>query len=136
MKQMPLITPEKPENKGILATNSDKTAALAAAADQAAQTTVFAEHQAKLANSTLARHKQNLKLFATFLNERGGAVDAAELFAQAEAWHRISFGLVQAFKLHLVNQGYSISTVNLYQNKGLIQQSQKENKIVFTANMK
>lgn len=97
-----------------ISTDTQRTAELAAAADEAAQQTAFGQYQLAKSANTLARQKGNLAKFAMFLNEHGASVSADELFSRAESWGHISFGLVEAFKLSLVQAGYALSSVNVY----------------------
>jgi integrase/recombinase XerD len=97
-----------------LATDIHRTAELAAAADEAAQQTAFGQYQLAKSDNTLTRQRANLAKFAAFLNLHGASVSADELFSQAGSWGNISFGLVEAYKLNLVQEGYALSSVNVY----------------------
>lgn len=107
------MNPLSLHSKKSLDTDTELTAQLATAADEAAQQTAFAQYQASKSKNTLMRQRANLAKFANFLNAHGASVSADELFSQGDAWANISFGLVEAFKLNLVNAGYALSSVNV-----------------------
>lgn len=87
-------------------------AAAGVIADDYARAGVFADYQTAKAENTLSRHRHDLLSFADFLDDAGTAADGALLFSSPEAWHGVSFGIVEGFKRWLLAQGYAISTVN------------------------
>ena len=86
------------------------------AANRAAAAWSFADYRARKAANTLRNHDAALSLFAAFLIDRGAAafanLDAAALASDPAAWHGVTWGMVEGFKLHLLNEGYAIGAVN------------------------
>lgn len=80
-----------------------------AANEQAARAT-FADHTAHKADNTIRRKIANLQLFETYLNERG--VPASGLYDNPETWRGVTWGIVEAFKLWMLQQGYAIASIN------------------------
>jgi integrase len=77
--------------------------------EQAARATL-AEHTARKADNTIRRKRADLQLFETYLNECG--VPASGLCDHPEAWRGVTWGIVEAFKLWMLQQGYAIASVN------------------------
>lgn len=90
------------------------TAPLAAAgraASAAASSRAFADYRQRLAENTRERHDQDLALFGAFLLDAGVA-PAGDLADDPAAWRGCSWGLVEAFRAWLLDEGYAIGTVN------------------------
>lgn len=94
----------------------NETAALTdgKAANAAAVAWVFRDYRSRKAANTLRNHDAALEQFARFLNERGlaTAVDGPALASNPAAWHGVTWGIVEAWKVHLLNAGYAIGAVN------------------------
>jgi len=93
----------------------DGAATVGQLANQAAAAWSFIDYRARKSANTLRTHDAALALFAQFLIDRGAAgaqLDAAALASDPAAWHGVTWGIVEGFKLHLLNQGYSIAAVN------------------------
>lgn len=87
----------------------------ATAADAAAAEQVFADYRRRRAAETLRRQRADLALFARFLEAAGvrPAPDAEALATDPAAWRGISWGLVAAWRLWLLRQGYAVGSVNV-----------------------
>src|SRR5689334_4590456 len=72
------------------------------AANQVAARRTFDEHTDRKAHNTIRRKRADLALFETFLNRAG--VPAAGLFDNPQAWHGVTWGLVEAFKVWMLQQ--------------------------------
>ena len=96
----------------------DQSAALTVgqAANRAAAAWAFADYRGRKAANTLRNHDAALSLFAVFLIDHDAAalpdLDAAALASDPAAWRGVTWGLVEAFKLDLLNKGYAIKAVN------------------------
>jgi len=80
------------------------------AANRAAARHVFSDYRSRKAANTLQAHEQALTLFADFLAGIDGT--RADLTTPA-GWTGITWGLIETFKRHMLNEGYAISTINL-----------------------
>ncbi len=80
-----------------------------AANEQAAQTT-FARHVFGKAKNTERRKLAGLALFETFLQSHG--VPASQLYDNPHAWRGVTWGLVEAFKVWMLQEGYAIGSIN------------------------
>lgn len=82
-------------------------------ANQYAASNAFLDHQERLAENTRKRHLSDLKVFALFLSQAGIITTAEELFNDPTSWQHMSHGIITAFVKWLLQDGYSIGTVNL-----------------------
>jgi integrase len=95
-----------------------QSAALTAgqAANRAAAAWAFLDYRGRKSANTLRNHDAALSQFAAFLIDRGAAaradLDGAALASDPAAWHGVTWGIVEGFKLTLLNEGYSIAAVN------------------------
>lgn len=80
-----------------------------AANDVAARGT-FDDHIARKADNTIRRKIADLALFESFLN--GAGVPAAGLYDDPRGWSGVTWGLVEAFKVWMLQQGYAIGSIN------------------------
>ena len=95
----------------------DQAAALTVgqAANRAAAAWAFADYRGRKSANTLRNHDAALSLFAVFLIGHGAAadqLDGAALASDPAAWHGVTWGMVEGFKLDLLNKGYAIGAVN------------------------
>lgn len=94
----------------------DGAATVGQLANQAAAAWSFIDYRARKSANTLRNHDAALSLFAGFLIDRGAAafadLDAAALAGDPAAWHGVTWGIVEGFKLHLLNEGYAVGAVN------------------------
>ena len=89
----------------------DALAQAGQAANQAAERHRFADYRLRRAEQTLRRQQADLGLFAAFLLEL--EVPAGDLWDDPDAWRGVTWGLVEAFVKWQLQQGYSVSTVNV-----------------------
>lgn len=82
-------------------------------ANEYASAATFEEFNSRKSARTLAIYAANLETFAAFLAETGIHRTGHALQTSPDAWAFCSFGLVEAFKQWMLQQGYAISTVNL-----------------------
>ncbi len=80
------------------------------AANQVGARRIFEDHTERKANNTNRRKVADLALFETFLNSIG--VPAAGLYDDPQAWTGVTWGLVEAFKVWMLQQGYAIASIN------------------------
>jgi integrase len=103
---MDLALPQ-PDNKAL----STPLENLGQAANQAASGGTFADYQRRKAFNTLRRQTKDLNLFAEYLESKG--VTVGDLASEPAAWRGITWGLVKAFMMWMLNQGYATATVNM-----------------------
>jgi integrase len=80
------------------------------AANQAAARVAFADHTARKADNTIRRKIADLALFETFLQSAG--VPAVGLYDSPHTWRGITWGIVEAFRNWMLQQGYAIGSIN------------------------
>lgn len=80
------------------------------AANQAAARRTFQDHTDRKANNTIRRKIADLTLFEAYLN--GAGVPAAGLFEHPQAWSGVTWGIVEGFKVWMLQQGYAIGSIN------------------------
>jgi hypothetical protein len=80
-----------------------------AANDSAARVT-FADDTARKADNTIRRKIADLQLFEKYL--QACKVPAVGLYDHPEAWRGVSWGLVEGFKLWMLQRGYDIGSIN------------------------
>src|SRR5512146_2225964 len=85
---------------------------LGKAANEAASQNVFGEYQSRRSENTLRRQRSELANFALFIRSRGA--ECGELSAEPDAWRGVSWGLVSAFVLHMLKQGYAVGSENAH----------------------
>src|SRR5688572_32869335 len=100
---------KKPDPESLARLNDIMQQAGQAANEQAARV-AFADHTARKASNTIRRKMADLALFETFLRSAG--VPASGLYDNAEAWRGITWGIVEAFKKWMLQQGYAIASIN------------------------
>jgi integrase len=81
------------------------------AANQAASDAVFRLYQDRRPINTQRSQRAALDKFAEFLRFCGIA-PAGDLYENPQAWHGVTWGLAQAFQNWLLQNGYSVKTVN------------------------
>ena len=90
---------------------NDLLAEAGQAANAAAARHRFADYRMRRAEQTVRRQQADLALFAGFLDGLG--VQAGALAEDPAAWRGITWGLVEAFVKWQIQQGYTISTINV-----------------------
>jgi integrase len=81
------------------------------AASAAASRHRFQDYRLRRAEHTLRRQSADLALFAAFLAEI--KVRSGDLASDPQAWRGVTWGLVEAFVKWQLQQGYSVSSVNV-----------------------
>jgi len=99
------------EDNSLSLPNPTALAQAGQAANQAAERHRFADYRLRRAEQTLRRQQADLGLFAAFLLELN--LPAGSLWDNPDAWRGITWGLVEAFVKWQLQQGYSVSTVNV-----------------------
>src|SRR6266487_1042789 len=80
------------------------------AANEAGARVAFEDHTARKADNTIRRKIADLALFETFLQSAG--VPAIGLHDNPQAWRGITWGIVEAFRNWMLQQGYAIGSIN------------------------
>ncbi|HEY9152993.1 MAG TPA: tyrosine-type recombinase/integrase [Anaerolineales bacterium] len=79
-------------------------------ANEAAARAVFTLYQERRPINTQRSQRGALRLFTEFVDSSG--IPVSNLYSDPAAWRGISWGLVQAFQQWLIQNGYSMKTVN------------------------
>lgn len=113
-KQLPIIDPgaaQDPLDGGRLAALT-----VGQAANRAAAAWSFLDYRGRKSANTLRNHDAALDQLATFLRASGAAefagVEGHDLARDAAEWRGVTWGIVEVFKIQLLEYGYSIATVN------------------------
>jgi len=109
MTQQQEITPTNQDPADLARMNSIMQQAGQAANEQAARV-AFADHTASKADNTIRRKRADLALFEEYLQSAG--VPATGLYDHPQAWHGITWGIVEGFKVWMLQQGYAIGSIN------------------------
>ena len=96
-------------------TPENKLAEAGQAANQAAERHRFADYRMRRAEQTVRRQRADLALFTGFLDGLGvhGHLCPDALDEDPEAWRGVTWGLVEAFIKWQLQQGYTVSTINV-----------------------
>jgi site-specific recombinase XerC len=81
-----------------------------AQANAAAQLAAFELYQDRRPINTQRSQRAALKIFADFM--RSASIAVPDLYSDPLAWQGITWGLVQGFQKWLLQQGYSMKTIN------------------------
>ena len=82
-------------------------------ANEARQHDVFAEYHATCRPNTLKRQFYDLRCLCTFLLEQKQVrLTPLELALSPQAWHGMTYGLLADFRTWMLQQGFSIGTIN------------------------
>jgi len=83
-------------------------------ANKHAAAAVFENHRLRRSDNTNRAQAAALATFARFLSEAGvGGVTADTLLNDPQSWRGVTWGVVEAFRGWLLQQGYAVATVNL-----------------------
>ncbi len=107
MKRQTALTTQDPQQ---IARLNDIMQQAGQAANEAGARHAFADHAARKAENTIRRKVADLALFETFLQSAG--VPAVGLYDNPQAWHGITWGIVEAFRNWMLQQGYAIGSIN------------------------
>ncbi len=81
-------------------------------ADQVSRTHPFVEYHAQLADNSRSASRDALTCFSAYLAAAGITRQVDDLYQDAEAWRGMSAGLLKGFRAWLLEQGFSIGTLN------------------------
>jgi len=82
-------------------------------ANHVASNHVFIDYLSRKSENTIRAHRADLTAFCEFLNNAGiDCADGETLQTDPQAWHGVTWGLVQSFVKWCLAQGVAISTVN------------------------
>lgn len=75
----------------------------------------FGDYQTRKADNTLRRQRADLALFADFLAVAGipDAPTGDDLYSTPDAWRGVTWGLVEGWRNWMLQQGYSVGSVNV-----------------------
>jgi hypothetical protein len=96
-------------NSGIT-THSGTLQDFGQAANKAAESAVFKLYQDRRPSNTQRSQRAALAVFAEFMRTCGLA--SPDLYSDPLSWMGITWGLVQTFQAWLLQQGYSVKTIN------------------------
>jgi integrase len=84
-------------------------------ASEVAASSAFADYRSRRADNTIRHQDADLATFAEYLAQAtGGDAPTGEALAgDPQAWHGITWGLVDGFTKWLLVEGYAVGTVNL-----------------------
>src|SRR5579885_2790891 len=100
------------ENSNSLSlTNIAPLAAIGQVANVYAAQNVFSDYHEGKAPNTLRRKKNDLILFAAFLEEAGVTSESDDLCMKPQTWEGVTQGLVKGFKKWMLNKGYAIGSI-------------------------
>lgn len=97
-------------------TNTTDTTALqlvGAVANHYAGRIAWTDYQGRLDPNTLARQQDDLAHYSLYLDELDVSVASAALFADPISWSGTTHGLIRGFAQWMLQDGYSIGTVNI-----------------------
>ncbi len=94
-----------------ITTLSPALAEFGQAANEAAARSVFALYQHRRPENTRRAQRAALALFADFMRS-GGVSVTGDLYNDPAAWLGITWGLAQGFQVWMLENGYSVKTVN------------------------
>ncbi len=80
------------------------------AANKSAARHSFKDHTSRKADNTIRRKRADLALFESFLQSVN--IPACDLFDKPQAWRGVSWGIVESFKVWMLQQGYAIASIN------------------------
>jgi integrase len=91
-----------------------RRAELGHVANQFASAAAFEDYVSRKAHNTLRAQAADLDTFAEYLNAIGdaGGTDAIALQSTPQAWHGITWGIIEGYVRWLLSMGYAISSVN------------------------
>lgn len=85
----------------------------AAVADKFASANAFEDFRSKKSSNTLRAHDTDLMSFADFLHTSGiTSAPIEDLNTNPQSWQEITYGLLETYKLMMLNEGYAIGTIN------------------------
>lgn len=92
---------------------SAEPATIGQLANSYASQNVFSDYHERIAANTKRRQKDDLLLFAQYLNLAGMATVGERLYSDVETWQGITFGLVDGFVRWMLTKGYAVDSINV-----------------------
>lgn len=80
-------------------------------ADRAFISKLLEDYREKNSEQTLRRQRADLALFATYLDRAG--IQPGDFYNDIAAWQGMSFGILESFKQWMLDEGYSMGTINV-----------------------
>lgn len=106
-----IIPVEKPKQLHLFRDTPLETAGQIAS--QIAGDNIFQRYLSEKSANTVKRHARDLELFAVYLIDLGIMPERGANFqVNANAWHGVTWGIVEGFIQWLLREGYAISSVN------------------------
>ena len=93
--------------------NGSPLARLGQVANEYAARSAFQDYQEKLTANTRRRQKADLALFSRYLAGAGVLLDPEDLRTDPFTWEGMTHGLVKGFVRWMLQEGYSIGSVNV-----------------------
>ncbi|MCB0145826.1 MAG: site-specific integrase [Caldilineaceae bacterium] len=92
----------------------ERLRAVSAAANEYASANQFTLYRTTKSQQTTRRQLADLSLFASFLEQVARLpLTGADFYEEPHIWSAVSGGLVEAFKLWMLEQGYNVRSVNI-----------------------
>jgi integrase len=82
-------------------------------ADEIAARNVFVRYRERKAPDTVRRHRADLNLFTTYLQQLPGVQAVGDLSTDPVAWQGMTKGLVEGFVQWQLREGYAIGSINM-----------------------
>ena len=100
----------KQQDPSQLARVNDLMSRAGQAANEQAARIAFDDHTSRKADNTIRRKRADLALFETFLQSAG--VPVIGLYDNPQAWAGVTWGIVEGFKIWMLQEGYAIGSIN------------------------
>jgi integrase len=101
------------EQMDLVSTGQMALADLGELANHYAAQHTFADYQSRLDPNTLARQQDDLAHYALYLEDAGVSVPVEALLRDPASWAGTTHGLIRGFVQWMLQDGYSIGTVNI-----------------------
>lgn len=98
---------------GIVEIGKPSLAGIGKVAKQVARQHVLRMYQETLAPNTIKRQRCDLQVFAQFLQSAGETISVDALLYDLSTWAGCTDGLLESFKMWMLEEGYSIGSVNV-----------------------
>ncbi len=105
------LTTREAQNQGFANLNPKRMHQAGQAANHAAREVVFSEYRERLSKHTRRRQYSDLNVFGDYL--RSIDLTPGDMVSDPQAWECVTWGLLEAFKRWMLQQGYAVSTVNI-----------------------
>jgi len=105
-----LTTPQA-QDQGLANPSPSRMHQAGQAADPAVRQVVFSEYREQLSKHTRRRQDSDLNVFGDYLRSIG--LTPGDMVNDPQAWESVTWGLLEAFKRWMLQQGYAVSTVNI-----------------------